>query len=312
MNTNLNLFGITFKLTFINIFKISYILFLFIFFIYLLYVENINTSKIKTNSKYLESGFNSKYLRNIFGFTSGAASIYSIFLGVSSSEKDKVIVSSNRLLLEQKMKLDELNTKYGGLKAYSTASYDRIKEQSQTMSQHSNHYNRIESELKELNKKLLEKNISNNEKETVLAKVKELEISQDYHKLILQKAFNFLENELNEIDKKLEFHNKDISTNFAFDFVWEYIESLTILQKFAFAIFCFSDVILTSLITIIFILYGEYLIKRFDLENKYPKLSKIIQLRRNLQKYSIFISLMWILLVVLTEIIVSLLILFYL
>ena len=44
-------------------------------------------------------------------------------------------------------------------------------------------------------------------------------------------------------------------------------------------------VIFLSLIEIIIILFGNELIKYFDLENKYPKLSVFFKLRAKLQKY---------------------------
>ena len=59
----------------------------------------------------------------------------------------------------------------------------------------------------------------------------------------------------------------------------------------------FSGLLLNSLIksyTVSIILYGDYLIKRFDLENKYPKLAKFIKIRRLLQNYYLKVCFDWI------------------
>ena len=69
-----------------------------------------------------------------------------------------------------------------------------------------------------------------------------------------------------------------------------------------------NGLILSHTISIILILYGDHLIKRFNLEVKYPKLAKIIQLRRKLQEYYLKISLTWIIICVLPQIFMFLII----
>ena len=48
--------------------------------------------------------------------------------------------------------------------------------------------------------------------------------------------------------------------------------------------------ILFSLISIISIFYGEKLIIFFDLENRFPKLAKFIQIRRKFQQYYLLMN----------------------
>lgn len=67
----------------------------------------------------------------------------------------------------------------------------------------------------------------------------------------------------------------------------EFLSTLTRLELFAFISLCFNSVILNALISILFISYGEFLIKYFNLEIRYPKLAKFIAFRRTLQKYSL-------------------------
>ena len=65
----------------------------------------------------------------------------------------------------------------------------------------------------------------------------------------------------------------------------EFLDSLSTVELLAFSGLLLNGLIINYTITIILILYGEYLIKRFDLEVKYPKLAKFIVIRRKLQNY---------------------------
>ena len=63
--------------------------------------------------------------------------------------------------------------------------------------------------------------------------------------------------------------------------------------------------ILTCIISILFAISGNYLIDKFLLELKLPKLSKIIQLRVKLQRYYVFINSVFIILAILSLIFVN-------
>ena len=63
--------------------------------------------------------------------------------------------------------------------------------------------------------------------------------------------------------------------------------------------------ILTCIISILFALSGNYLIDKFSLEKKLPKLSKIIQLRVKFQNYYIIINSVFIILALISLLIVN-------
>ena len=73
-----------------------------------------------------------------------------------------------------------------------------------------------------------------------------------------------------------------------------FLASLTQVELLAFGGLLLNTLILNYTLNIILILYGEYLINRFDLENKYPKLAKFIQIRRKLQSYYLKACFVWI------------------
>ena len=55
--------------------------------------------------------------------------------------------------------------------------------------------------------------------------------------------------------------------------------------------------ILFGLISIISIIYGDKLIIFFDLENRFPKIAKFIQIRRKLQQYYLLLNIVLIIIV---------------
>jgi len=89
----------------------------------------------------------------------------------------------------------------------------------------------------------------------------------------------------------------------------EWFESLNGIKKLAVCLILGKGVIFSALVSIIFIFYGNILIGKYDLVNKYPKLAKLIQLRQKFQKYYFKYYCFLILLVVFSEIIFGLTIL---
>lgn len=63
--------------------------------------------------------------------------------------------------------------------------------------------------------------------------------------------------------------------------------------------------IFTCIITILFSISGNYLINKFSLEQKLPKLSKIIQLRVKFQNYYVFINSVFIIIAIISLIFVN-------
>jgi hypothetical protein len=132
------------------------------------------------------------------------------------------------------------------------------------------------------------------------------------NKASIQSDIMFYDRQLKDTTKKLDQASEEISKssifNLDFDFN-KFVESLTTEEKLAFCGLVFNHLILTYTISIIVILYGDYLIERFDLVNKYPKIAKFIHLRRKFQQYYLKISFIWIFLCVLPQMCMYILIL---
>ena len=88
----------------------------------------------------------------------------------------------------------------------------------------------------------------------------------------------------------------------------EFLSSLSRLELFAFISLCFNSLILNAIISIVFIFYGDILIKYFNLEVRFPKLAKFISIRRKLNNYALKYNLFLILFSVGSQMFASLLI----
>lgn len=116
------------------------------------------------------------------------------------------------------------------------------------------------------------------------------------------KAFKKAEEIADKIDKSLNISsndNKFIDMNFIWEKITEYKDFLSTLS---FTELCLlmnilmSIFIFTCLVSIIFAVYGNFLIDKLSLEQKYPKLSSLIRIRVNLQHYYIMINTLFIVL----------------
>ena len=176
-----------------------------------------------------------------------------------------------------------------------------------------NYFNRTSYELEDINKnrglllefekKKEELNLNLNLNSLLINRIKGETLSiEEQNKLtqtILTKN-DLLENNIQEINSKIDQNIKninDINKEVNIDYIKKssifssnldiqiFLDSLSKEELLAFSGLLLNGLVLNYVISIIFILYGDYLIKRFDLENKYPKLAKFIKIRRQLQNY---------------------------
>jgi hypothetical protein len=85
----------------------------------------------------------------------------------------------------------------------------------------------------------------------------------------------------------------------------EYLASLTVMEICLVINISSCVFILTCIISILFAISGNYLIEKLSLEQKLPKLSKIIQLRAKFQRYYIIINSVLIILAIFSLIFVN-------
>jgi len=83
----------------------------------------------------------------------------------------------------------------------------------------------------------------------------------------------------------------------------EKMDNLNILGQVAVAFLILNYAILNCVISIVSIFFGNYLLTKYNIETKYPKLGKFIALRRKFQSYYLIFSISGIVIVCLIQII---------
>jgi hypothetical protein len=91
---------------------------------------------------------------------------------------------------------------------------------------------------------------------------------------------------------------------------WDWFDSLNTWGKLAVSLLLTKSVLFASLMGLIFVYYGDVLLTKYNLESRYPKLAKIIKLRRKFSRYYFLLDCLLILGVILLEVCLSLYILF--
>ena len=131
----------------------------------------------------------------------------------------------------------------------------------------------------------------------------------EQYKDTFSSAFNKVEKKANEIADLINDSTKKlIEDNAIFKYINEFKEYLSTLSanELCLIINIFSSIfILTCIISILFAVSGNFLIEKFSLDQKLPKLSKIIQLRVKLQHYYVYVNSIFIILAVLSLIFVN-------
>ena len=222
------------------------------------------------------------------------ASLYGLFQASKSSQTQSIInttTQSKLSTLEKKTELliDKISENTAETKMSNTV-LDFIKERlGIKLDQLSVHFDKVNQSTLELKKVLDILKDTSIPLEEKLNKINEILPNINEHIDNLEEFHN----NLDTLNKTIELFNTKNGSNFI-DSIYEFMKSfdhfigsldlihqLTIVHMFA----CIC--LIFSLFSLIAILYGDYLIRRFDLETKYPKLAKWIQLRRKLQNYSL-------------------------
>nr|YP_010192414.1 hypothetical protein LK379_mgp08 [Amanita sinensis]QZN08151.1 hypothetical protein [Amanita sinensis] len=123
-----------------------------------------------------------------------------------------------------------------------------------------------------------------------------------------EKAQNFIEEFLfNLIDKNKFIGDSNLIENVkqSIDNMNKFIAQLNVEQLGAFAHLSSSIFMLLCLFSIITIVYSDFLINSFKLEEKYPKLSRILKIRKMFQQYYLFINFILIFLTLVTLIYIN-------
>ena len=109
----------------------------------------------------------------------------------------------------------------------------------------------------------------------ILQKLRESKELEDFKKRLV-------ESNLLELELELELED-NINKSSILDVDW--FKGLNVLQQIGLSFLIFKGIILSCLTSIIFIFFGDYLLNKYDIEVRFPKLAKIIKLRRKFSNY---------------------------
>ena len=297
--------------------KIIFLIIFIVFTIYLFYMEN---KIMEDNNKELESDINNNKQKDylvlessslgrklvkdlLFVYLPALGGYYSISIYLSRENKN--------LNNQEKRQLEELRENIPKLKEHINKLEDMsVIEKAK--------YSSMAGDISEYAKQVLLKSNKKSELLSELEKINKLEgkqakgelLSKEESNLISSKEsinsdINYNEQELIKNIQKIDYLSNEIKkssiVNIDFDFKG-FMEGLSDEEKLALCGLLFNNLILSYTISIIVILYGDYLIRRFDLVNKYPKIAKFIQMRQKLQQYYLKISFVWIFMCVFPQI----------
>jgi hypothetical protein len=71
---------------------------------------------------------------------------------------------------------------------------------------------------------------------------------------------------------------------------WDWFETLSSWEKLAVSLLLSKSIIFSALLGLLFNFYGDFLLTRFNIESRFPKLAKVIKLRRSFSRYYFFVD----------------------
>lgn len=87
--------------------------------------------------------------------------------------------------------------------------------------------------------------------------------------------------------------------------ILENFQSLSGIKQMAVSLLLLKIAMLSCIISIIFIYYGDWLINKYNLEKKYPNLAYIINLRKKYTRYYLISNLLFLFIIIIAEILFS-------
>jgi len=286
--------------------KFSFVLFLFFLNIYL--ILTIKKEPIKE----LQSGFGNKNLRGILSTLGSIGGFLSAYITIKNEMKDIQIGKLDQLMEEERegIRRGIDKDKEEHLRLLNSIENNRDElinlhiEKAKMIGQNDRLFtlhNSIKDNILSFKNKSTESNIKLSELGILdqLIKQDTNKFGEELNSLLIENSHS--SNEIVATQDSLS--NIKESSFLNFDLLLEWFESLNGIKKLAFCLILGKSVILSALISIIFIFYGNILIEKYNLENKYPKLAKLIQLRQKFQKYYFRFYCLLIFTIVITEII---------
>lgn len=311
--------------------------------LYLEYMDNLRYNEVNYLSSGIRKEL-VRSVSILGGLVVGIANIYSNYLSIrdehfTNDHKEKLdkLNKEKMSVLEDMKKLknnysEEESALYLKYHTKTLEAEDNFKKTDALL----NEKKSLQDKISMHQEKLQKGDLDNNEKNTLISEIKVLQSrvkgkDEEFNLLInriknSREDFKHLMNKDNIDDKVIDKANKgedndkggdspvirspldSLEKNFI-DLIKDirdnWYHNLNKLQQLCFSLLILNGVIFVCLVNICLTLFGEYLIKRFSLETRFPKLSKLILLRRKFQSYYLKFNILAIFIVVLSEMLFS-------
>lgn len=272
----INLFNFN-TLGIISQFKLYSILCMVLIFFFLLLMEIIH--KYLPNNNNQISGFAiNKNITRFMGIVGGSSAFGSFLINRNKKDITDLCNNLNKQSEDLKKEIVNLENSQSDIIVSVLAKLNSINDSTIEMKKH------LDKAKELLNKKNDIESITTND----INSNSDLQYQLSQIEVNWNKVVNFAEEFKKDIDK-----NHFLPNNYTFD-VSNLYKNISNDQLGGIGLIFFSQVILASAISIVFVFFGEYLIQRYNLEVKYPKLAKFIQLRRKFQKYYLILNILYI------------------
>jgi F-type H+-transporting ATPase subunit c len=292
----------------LSIIKLGFILFFIIVNIILIKISEEKYSQIKI--EYLESTNIPGPLKNAMVMATGAATFYGTYLAHKNDTQESILNKRAAFLEAVAAQTADKEASHSNLKdsnlSKSLGMQENFKECSWKMQKLGDITGQIrvsEEALKketDSNKKsLLENDLINYHKEQERLRLNINSILQKQEEI--NNALIKTNLEPNSTEDKIQ-----KSSIIDFDFLLGEFEKLSVIEKMACCFVISGGAIFSCILSIILTIYGDYLLDKFKLEQRYPKLANIIKLRKKLHNYYLKINIFWIVIIGLGNIIFGL------
>ena len=309
--------GINFSfLKFLNIIFFILFILLNLAFLYIEYLD-IKCKNKADSPQYLKSGNQTEHIKKAVSLIIVCSGLYSNYITIKNEH------TANQKLEQYQIELKKAKAVYNNLENAQLKTNFNQKIHMETILRGTENLNKLREQKTELMKKIEENKVN--------AKFTEGDsnylalISRDETKLAalileekraisdltgsVKSSYKFakeISKEPNE-SKILKMINEDIDIKknsiFYFDEWWANFESLSGIPKLVCIMLLSNYLILWCILGIITGFYGNYLLERFNLEDRFPKLAFFIKYRKKISKYYILSNFLMIILICLMNLI---------
>jgi hypothetical protein len=262
----------------------------------------LNLSK---SDSVLQSGFGNDKVVKLLNLILGAATLYSTHLAVKSDKFNEIEkeLLNNKIKEIEKEHLDaavELRKEITSQQINNIHLSEFVNNITESIEKTDHYRDKFFSDIdmSDSAKKLIIEQIKVEAGYRIKVKEQFIKDHPEY-----KEALEVLKNNPDSSSSNLIFETDEINKSFIFSRLIEQFENMNTISKLAISLLITKSILLSSLISIIFVLYGDYLIKKYELESRFPKLERIIKLRRAFQKYYLIFDGLIIFTIILMEVI---------